>query len=198
MTNAGFEELFGGPARKPESRITRREMDLAASVQHVLEEAVLALAQHARDLTGMRHLVLAGGVALNCVANGRLLRSGTFDDLWIQPAAGDAGGALGAALLASHAYFDVPRRRNPTGRDAQRGSYLGPRFPSDEVQAFLIAARPAAREGRGRESWPRVWRRRSRRARSSGSSTAAWSSGRARSARDRSSAIRAAPRCSPS
>jgi carbamoyltransferase len=137
MTDAGFEELFGGPARQPESRITRREMDLAASVQQVLEEAVFALARHARDLTGLRHLVLAGGVALNCVANGHLLRSGTFDDLWIQPAAGDAGGSLGAALLASHVYFDVPRRRNPTGRDSQRGSYLGPRFPSDEVQAFL-------------------------------------------------------------
>jgi carbamoyltransferase len=136
MTNERFHELFG-PPRSPESRITRREMDLAASIQLVLEEAVMALARHARELTGLRRLVLAGGVALNCVANGKLLRSGLFEDLWIQPAAGDAGGSLGAALLASHVYFGLPRRPNPTGRDSQKGSYLGPRFRTEEVQAFL-------------------------------------------------------------
>lgn len=137
MTNERFHALFGGPPRAPESHITAREMDLAASIQVVTEEIVLALARHARELTGMEDLVLAGGVALNCVANGRLLREGPFKRLWIQPASGDAGGALGAALLTSHRAFGAPRRLSPTGRDTQKGSYLGPRYSSDEVRAFL-------------------------------------------------------------
>ncbi|MFO0691359.1 MAG: carbamoyltransferase [Myxococcota bacterium] len=136
VTNERFDALFGGPPRKPESRITRREMDLAASIQQVTEEAVLALARHAREVTGSRNLCLAGGVALNCVANGRLEREKIFDRIWIQPAAGDAGGALGAALAASHMHFGVPRRVEG-GRDAMRGSYLGPAYSSDEVRAFL-------------------------------------------------------------
>ena len=137
MTNEAFDELFGGPPRKAEARITRREMDLAASVQVVLEDVMLKLAQHARHLTGSKNLTLAGGVALNCVANGRILREGIFEDLWIQPAAGDAGNAVGAALLAHHQYFDGPRKLNSSGRDSQKGSYLGPAYSSAEVRAFL-------------------------------------------------------------
>jgi len=137
MTSPRFDELFGGPPRKPESPITRREMDLAASIQSVTEEVMLRLARFARRETGARHCVLAGGVALNCVANGHILRERVFDGLWIQPAAGDAGGALGAALLACHTYFDVPRPKSPDGRDRQHGSYLGPAFQSAEIRAFL-------------------------------------------------------------
>jgi carbamoyltransferase len=137
MLNDRFCALFDGPPRQPESRITRREMDLAASIQQVTEEVVLALARHAREATGLDHLCLAGGVALNCVANGRLLRERIFQGIWIQPAAGDAGGALGAALAASHRRLGVPRRRAADGRDAQKGSYLGPAFSSAEVRAFL-------------------------------------------------------------
>ncbi|HEX6201917.1 MAG TPA: carbamoyltransferase N-terminal domain-containing protein, partial [Thermoanaerobaculia bacterium] len=138
MTNERFEDLFGGPPRQPETPITQRERDLARSIQVVTEEAVLRLARHAREATGKRHLCLAGGVALNCVANGLLLREGVFDDLWIQPAAGDAGGALGAALAVWHQTFDRPRRVTP-GRDAMRGSYLGPEFSPAAVRAFLDA-----------------------------------------------------------
>ncbi|MBW3572781.1 MAG: carbamoyltransferase [Gemmatimonadetes bacterium] len=141
MTNERFAELFGGPARQPESRITRREMDLAASIQKVTEEVVVACARHARALTDLPDLVLAGGVALNCVANGILLREKVFDRIWIQPAAGDAGGALGAALLAAHTRFGSERRMNPTGRDMQKGSYLGPAYSTAEVQAFLDRGR---------------------------------------------------------
>ena len=137
MTNERFSELFGGPPRPAESRITRREMDLASSIQKVIEKVLLGLAGHARELTGKRNLVMAGGVALNCVANGVLQRKKLFDELWIQPAAGDAGGALGAALVASHRYFNVPRKMNSQGRDSQRGSYLGPSFSKSEVRAFL-------------------------------------------------------------
>jgi carbamoyltransferase len=137
MTNGRFADLFGGPPRQPETRITRREMDLAASVQAVTEDVVLKCARHAREITGLSDLVMAGGVALNCVAAGKLLQTGTVDGLWIQPAAGDAGGALGAALLVSHRRLGVPRRPSATGRDTQRGSYLGPAFSSDEVQAYL-------------------------------------------------------------
>ena len=136
MTTEKFHQLFGAPPRAPESRLNRREMDLAASIQKVLEEAVVSLARQATRQAGSRNLVLAGGVALNCVANGVLLRSGVVDDLWIQPAAGDAGGALGAALAASHMHFDVPRK--PAGRcDSMRGAYLGPAYGPDEVRAFL-------------------------------------------------------------
>jgi carbamoyltransferase len=137
MTNEKFASLFGGPRRPPESTISRREMDLAASIQCVLEEVVLRMAQTARQETGAHHLVMAGGVALNCVANGKLLRAGIFEDIWVQPAAGDAGGSVGAALLASHEYLGVPRFRHPQGRDAQRGSYLGPAYRSAEVRSFL-------------------------------------------------------------
>jgi carbamoyltransferase len=137
VTNERFHALFEGPPRAPESRIGRREMDLAASIQRATEQVVLGLARHAREVTGKRQLCLAGGVALNCVANGVLLRERIFDELFIQPAAGDAGGALGAALAASHMHFGVPRApRNPDGDDL-RGSYLGPAFSSAEVQAFL-------------------------------------------------------------
>jgi carbamoyltransferase len=137
MAGPRFAELFDGPARAPESQITRREMDLAASIQKVTEEIVLRTARHLRRLTGEKNIVLAGGVALNCVANGKLAAANIFDGIWIQPAAGDAGGALGAALLAHHAYFGAPRTRAAGGRDAQRGSYLGPRYSSSEVLAFL-------------------------------------------------------------
>ncbi|CAN5493938.1 carbamoyltransferase [soil metagenome] len=137
MTNDKFAGLFGGPAREPESLITKREMDLAASVQHVTEEIVLKVSRYLRDLTGSRNLVMAGGVALNCVANGLLVKEKIFDHIWIQPAAGDAGGSLGAALLASHHDFGVKRKINPTGRDTQKGSFIGPAFSPDQVRAFL-------------------------------------------------------------
>jgi len=135
MTNAAFDRLFGGPPRKPESRVTQREMDLARSVQEVTEEAMLRMARHIHQETRERNLCMAGGVALNCVGNGRLLREGPFENLWIQPAAGDAGGALGAALSVWHQYENQPRRA-PSG-DAMRGSYLGPEFSNDEIEARL-------------------------------------------------------------
>jgi carbamoyltransferase len=137
MTSGKFDELFDGPPREPEQRITLREVDLAASIQKVTEEVVLSCARYACELAESRNLVLAGGVALNCVANGILLRSGIVDGLWIQPAAGDAGGALGAALLAAHTRFSVPRKIPANGRDSQGGSYLGPSFSLDEIRAFL-------------------------------------------------------------
>ncbi len=137
MTNEKFARLFGGPPRKPEGELTRREMDLARSVQDVTEEAVLRMGRHVRRETGMRDLCLAGGVGLNCVANGKMLREGIFDDIWIQPAAGDAGGALGAALIAWHQYLGHGRKA--AGRDAQRGSYLGPDFSEAEILSFLEA-----------------------------------------------------------
>lgn len=137
MTNDKFHALFDGPPRAAESEITRREMDIAASIQLVTEEVFLGLARHAREVTGERNLCLAGGVALNCVANGVLLREKLFDEVWIQPAAGDAGGALGAALAASHEHFGVPRPTPRPAADAQHGSYLGPAFSGAEVRAFL-------------------------------------------------------------
>ena len=136
MTNPRFDALFGGPARKPDTKITRREMDLAASIQVVAEEIVLKLVAHATQLTGCRNVVMAGGVALNCVANGRVLRESGLDGLFVQPAAGDAGGALGAALLASHVLFGAPRTVTK-GRDSLAGSYLGPRFSTHEVEDFI-------------------------------------------------------------
>jgi carbamoyltransferase len=135
MTNGRFHRLFGGPPRAPESPLEQRHMDLAASIQAVTEEAVLRIGRHVHAQTGMKHLVLAGGVALNCVANGRLLREGDFDDLWIQPAAGDAGGALGAALFVWYQLLEKPRV--PAGRDAQQGSFLGPRYSTDQIARFL-------------------------------------------------------------
>jgi len=136
MTNTAFAQLFGGPPRTPEGPMTQREMDLAASIQKVTEEVVLRTAGHIQRQTGEKKLVLAGGVALNCVANGRLLREGPFEDIWIQPAAGDAGGALGAALFAWHQYLDNPRRTDGL-HDLSAGSYLGPDFSPEEVEAFL-------------------------------------------------------------
>ncbi|MGF1642058.1 MAG: carbamoyltransferase [Thiotrichales bacterium] len=137
MTNARFDRLFGGPPRVPEGPLTQREMDLAASVQAVTETVVLRLARTVQAETGARNLCLAGGVALNCVANGRLLREGPFSDLWIQPAAGDAGGALGAALVGWHARH--ARAPLEAGSDAMHGAYLGPRFTSAEVRRELDA-----------------------------------------------------------
>jgi carbamoyltransferase len=137
MTNESFEHLFGGPARKPESRLAAREMDLAASIQEVTEEIVLRLAHTACKKAGTKNLVMAGGVALNCVANGKILSNGICENLWIQPAAGDAGGALGAALLAAHVEYEVPRAARKDGRDTQQGSLLGPRYSGGEVVAAL-------------------------------------------------------------
>ena len=136
MTNQAFDELFGGPPRTPETKITQREMDLARSVQDVTEEVMLRMARHVRKETGEKNLVLAGGVALNCVANGKILREKIFDDIWIQPAAGDAGGALGAALYTWYQVMDQPRTVSWTG-DCQRGSYLGPQYSDDEVESWL-------------------------------------------------------------
>jgi carbamoyltransferase len=135
MTNEKFADLFGGPERAQESRLTRREVDLAASIQTVTEEAVVRTARHLRELTGKSDLVMAGGVALNCVANGLLQREKIFDRIWIQPAAGDAGGSLGAAMLVSYHHFKAERTIDQG--DSQRGSYLGPAFSSDQVRAFL-------------------------------------------------------------
>jgi carbamoyltransferase len=137
MTNGRFTELFGGPARAPESRITQREMDLARSIQWITEETILRMARHAYELTGEKYLCLAGGVALNCVANGRVLREGPFEDIWIQPAAGDSGGAMGAAFDVYHNYLKRVRNIPIYRRDLQCGSYLGPRFSEDEIRAFL-------------------------------------------------------------
>lgn len=136
MTSADFDALFGGAPREAESPITQREMDLAASIQVVTEEIVLRMARYARELTGMKHLCLSGGVALNCVANGKLLRENIFDDLYIQPASGDAGGALGAALLVWHQVGGNPRHRDGK-HDAMQGAYLGPGFSDEEIGAYL-------------------------------------------------------------
>lgn len=137
MTNNRFAQLFGGPARKPESKLTQREMDLARSVQEVTEEIMLRMARHVQRETKMKNLVLAGGVALNCVGNGRVLREGPFENIWIQPAAGDAGGALGAALYTWYRYLNNPREVRPNGRDSQHGSYLGPEFKNAAIEKFL-------------------------------------------------------------
>jgi carbamoyltransferase len=139
MTNQAFASLFGGPPRDPESDITQRDMDLAASVQAVTEEAVLWLARSIRSETGAKNLCLAGGLALNCVANGRIASERIFDRLWIQPAAGDAGGALGAALVAHHLHGDNPRTPSPK-LDAMAGTYLGPHFAQQEIEARLKTA----------------------------------------------------------
>jgi carbamoyltransferase len=156
MTGKGFERLFDGPARQPESKLTQREMDLARSIQEVTEEVMLKMTAFAHRETGLRDLCLAGGVALNCVGNGRLLREGPFEQIWIQPAAGDAGGALGVALSLWHRFMDKPRvscetagtwerptaahRANnvvPRYADGMSGSYLGPRYTETELQAFV-------------------------------------------------------------
>jgi carbamoyltransferase len=136
MTNRRFADLFDGPPRKPETEITTRERNLARSIQVVTEEIVTRMARHAQALTGERNLVMAGGVALNCVANGKILREGPFENLWIQPAAGDAGGALGAALYVWHQVQKNPRDADGV-TDQMQGSYLGPRFHEEEIRAFL-------------------------------------------------------------
>jgi carbamoyltransferase len=138
MTNAKFDALFGGPARDPKSLLTQRDMDLAASIQAVLEEVVLRLTRSLARDTGMKNLCLAGGVALNCVANGKVLRDGRFERIWIQPAAGDAGGALGAALVAYHHFQGRPRRI--ASADAMHGSFLGPAFGQSEIEGRLKGA----------------------------------------------------------
>jgi carbamoyltransferase len=138
MTNSRFDQLFDGPAREPESDITKREMDLARSIQEVTEEIVLRIARHAASLTGQRDACLAGGVALNCVANGRLLREGPFERIWVQPASGDAGGAIGAALHGWHQITDHPRVLGGE-IDGMNGAYLGPDFPDAEIEAYLDA-----------------------------------------------------------
>ena len=136
MTNRRFAKLFGGLRRKPETEITQREMDIAASIQAVTEEIILRMAKHVHKETKQTNLCLAGGVALNCVANGRILREGPFEDIWIQPAAGDAGGALGAALSVWHRYLENERFISE-GYDSQQGSYLGPSFSNGIVKEFL-------------------------------------------------------------
>ncbi len=136
MTNGRFENLFGGPPRKSESLLTQREMDLARSVQEVTEEVMLRMARHVYKETGQKNLCLAGGVALNCVGNGKILREGPFDNIWIQPAAGDAGGSLGAALFTWYQYLEKGRIVDGE-RDLQRGSYLGPEFGNENISDFL-------------------------------------------------------------
>ena len=136
MTNSKFHKLFGGSPRKPESKLTQKEMDLARSVQEVTEEIVMKMAEHVRKKTGMKHLCLAGGVALNCVANGKLLRSGLFDDIWIQPAAGDAGGALGCALFTWYQYLGNSRKADDQ-TDFMKGAFLGPQFKNGSIKSFL-------------------------------------------------------------
>lgn len=137
MTSDRFHRLFGGPPRPPESTVTQREMNLAASVQAVAEEVMLRTARHLHQQTGMKNLVMAGGVALNCVGNGRILREGPFERIWIQPAAGDAGGALGTALFIWHQLLENDRQ--PGGRDSQRASRLGPSFSDEQIASFLRA-----------------------------------------------------------
>jgi carbamoyltransferase len=136
MTNGWFDKLFGGKPRQAESKLTQREMDIAASIQNVTEEIMLRIGRHVHKCSGMKYLCMAGGVALNCVGNGRLLKEGPFEDIWIQPAAGDAGGAVGAALSAWHHYLDQPRTADNTA-DKQFGSYLGPRFDNQYIKQYL-------------------------------------------------------------
>jgi len=136
MTSAKFHRLFGGPPRRPESMVTQRDMDLARSVQEVTEEVMLRMARHIHRRTGQKNLCLAGGVALNCVGNGKILREGPFENIWIQPAAGDAGGALGAALFAWYQYLDNERRADGA-HDFMRGSFWGPEFTNEDIRLYL-------------------------------------------------------------
>lgn len=152
MTNRSFADLFGGPERTAETKITQREMDLASSIQVVTEEVMLKMARHVHRETGMKKLVLAGGVALNCVANGKVLRESPFEDIWIQPCAGDGGNALGAALFAWHQLLGKPRTVTPR---IQKASYLGPSYSDDEIQSFLDARKIPYRK-LSREELPEV------------------------------------------
>lgn len=136
MINKRFEDLFGFPARKSETRLTQHYMDVARSIQDVTEEAMLRMARHVHKETGMKNLCLAGGVALNCVGNGKILRNGPFEKIWIQPAAGDAGGALGAAFMAWYQYLESPRQADGK-TDSQYGSFLGPKFERNDIKDFL-------------------------------------------------------------
>ena len=136
MTNERFHRLFGGKPRRPETRLTQREMDLARSIQEVTEEVMLRMARHIRKVTGKKNLCLAGGVALNCVGNGKILKENIFDHIWIQPAAGDAGGALGAALFTWHQYLNNSRTVN-LGQDSMSGSLLGPEFDDEKIEKYL-------------------------------------------------------------
>lgn len=154
MTNRRFDELFGGKPRRPESPVTQREMDIASSIQAVTEEVVLKLASSVHKDTGANYLCLAGGVALNCVANGRLLREGPFEDIWIQPAAGDAGGALGAALSIWYEYLENPRSQGP--HDAMAGSYLGPKYSDQEIAKYLDSVNASYEKLDDRELLPKV------------------------------------------
>jgi carbamoyltransferase len=154
MTNSKFDGLFGGPPRRPEASLTQREMDIAASIQAVTEEVVLKLTRSLQSETGAEYLCLAGGVALNCVANGEVLRDGAFKDIWIQPAAGDAGGAIGAALAAWHVHLGSQRKLSFP--DAMKGSFLGPKFGNAEVRMSLDAAGAKYHELRDEELIPRV------------------------------------------
>ena len=153
MTAPKFDRLFDGPPRQPESPISQREMDIAASIQVVTEEIVLRMARYARQVTGLSKLCLSGGVALNCVANGKLLREGIFDEIYVQPASGDAGGALGAALLAWHQLHDKPRSADGV-HDAMQGAYLGPAFSDAEIGEY-ITARGYVAEKLDEEDWAR-------------------------------------------
>ena len=196
MTGAKFAELFGGPPRQPESRLEQRHMDLAASVQRVAEEVVLKTARHAWERTGRpKNLVMAGGVALNCVANGRLLREGPFENLWIQPASGDAGGALGAALFVWHQILGKPR----TGRSPRppEGILAGPvATPTARSGGFSIASGHGTTHHADEAALlDQVADGDGRRPRSSAGSTAAPSTARARWAPAASSATRATPGC---
>lgn len=136
MTNEKFNKLFGGKPREPETKLTQKEMDLACSVQAVTEDIVLKMANHLYKETGMNNLALAGGVALNCVANGKILRESKFKDIWIQPAAGDAGGALGAALCGWYCYLGN-ERKTEANKDSQKGSYLGPEYSNEDIGKFI-------------------------------------------------------------
>ena len=156
MTNGKFDRLFGGPPRKPESPLAQREMDIARSIQAVTEEVILRLGKTIRQESGCEYLCLAGGVALNCVANGRLLREGPFRDIWIQPAAGDAGGAIGAALAVWHEYLDKPRQVRDT--DRMRGSYLGPQFSETDIKHYLDSIGASYRRMSDAELFPEVAR----------------------------------------
>lgn len=139
MTNERFHKLFGGKPRRPETRLSQREMDLASSIQEVTEEVMLRMARHIRKVTGQKNLCLAGGVALNCVGNGKILKENIFDNIWAQPAAGDAGGALGAALFAWYQYLENARSVS-SGSDFMNGSFLGPEFSDEEIVNYLNAS----------------------------------------------------------
>ena len=155
MTNERFDQLFNGPPRRPESDLTQREMDIAASIQKVTEKVILRLARTIHAETGEENLCLAGGVALNCVANGRILREGPFENIWIQPAAGDAGGALGAAAIVWHDYLDADRKLN-AGMDAMQGAFLGPGFSAAGIRTDLDAQGAVYREHSDAELLPKL------------------------------------------